>query len=255
MNYNHNYITFYPKLNNDEQEAYIWILKNTKTTSGYNNDKSPEYGIICDWDYGDKINFYSKRPTIINHTLSNYIKLTNIFCSNNEYEVYKECKKNNYKYLFIQPSKDYGSIIKYLNENICKTNNNIINFWEYVTQTLGLISFKSFNSSEHLRLIYIGNTYKGKTPIPYAILEVVDGFNITIKADPYSKAEISIAITLDGTNHIYKQSHITNKDGITTFTVPYTTNYISNRIRTDEKYKISCIKKDKIVRKTISIQE
>lgn len=264
------FIRYLPTASSEAMEAYAWLKRNTPETSGYGDNNKPEYGILAYWDDGNLINYYAKRPTIVNNAMWGYRTMAEIFCSKSEEEAYKLCKEYKVRYIYINPNRTYGNIqgywpyfknqpkrpeYKLLVDDIEFAKDYKEYFWTWICDNLALTSKYAFKPAEHYRVVYVGNTEKNEHPFPYVILEVVEGAELNIEADPESEVTVSLDMQFDGIKYVYKKRLNTNKQGKVTFKLPYTTSHKGGRIITDKIYKILCIQDKNKVKAKVEVPE
>jgi len=57
-----------PAIDNDWIESIKWLEQNSNTTSYWNDaSKTPEYSVLCWWDYGNWVLYGAKRPVVANN--------------------------------------------------------------------------------------------------------------------------------------------------------------------------------------------
>ncbi|MBP5468586.1 MAG: hypothetical protein J6Z11_05005, partial [Candidatus Riflebacteria bacterium] len=97
-------------LNKEEVSLFSWIKNNTPSTSGYSDDKEPEYGILAYWDEGNKISYYTKRPVVVSNSMWGYKTMADIFSSEREKDAFALCNKYRIKYIIFDPSRIVGDL-------------------------------------------------------------------------------------------------------------------------------------------------
>ena len=245
------------KLSKEEVELFSWIKKETPVTSGYSDDKKPEYGILAYWDQGNKISFYTKRPVMVSNSMWGYKTMADIFSSENEKASYSLCQKYKNKYIVLNPSsviskpiKNYWPILKDMPETSEYTlyygevppRDDFDYFYFWLTNHLGLTPLGDFSTTEHFRIVF-ANKNDGNTISKYIMFETVKGAMVDFNLQPNSKVSLSIEFKLGEMSFIYKVNKTTDEKGYCLFILPYSNSYDSGNIITDPFYKVS-IEKD-----------
>lgn len=253
-----------------KMEALGWIYRNTPPTSGYADDEKPEYGILAYWDDGNYINYYAKRPSIVNNAMWGYRTMAHVFSALNEHEAYALCEEYKIRYIFIDPSRNFSPETygywpyfkdlpkkpeyKLLSEKVdyVKDYENYFFFW--LKENLALAPRAQFAAASHFRLVYVGNTEK-KHVFPYALFEKVKGAVLNVEADKNTEVSVSLNIYLDGNEFLHKTKLTTDENGRATFVLPYANSHMGGRVKTDSIYKISCTQNGLTVRAKVVVKE
>ncbi len=249
-------IKIHTNLKKDEITLYNWIKDNTPETSGYSDDKDPEYGVLAYWDDGNKLSFYTKRPVVVSNSLWGYKTMACIFSSENEKEAYELCKKYGVRYTVIAPSRqvedEKNSILRYwpLFKNMPETSEYKLYYGElpqrdsfdffffWLRDNMGLTPMGEFGNSSHFRLVF-ANENDGRTISKYFVFQTVKGAVCKFKALAGAKVSLSMEFNVGEIAFIYKSEKTANEDGVCEFVLPYSNGYDSGNITTDPFYKVS----------------
>ena len=244
-------------LNKEEVSLFSWIKINTPSTSGYYDDKEPEYGILAYWDEGNKISYYTKRPVIVSNSLWGYKTMADIFSSENEKEAFCLSSKYKIKYILLEPSRiienmvlSYWPLFKDMPETseyklyygMVPQKDKFDYFYFWMKDHIGLTPLGDFETTEHFRIVF-ANKNNGVKISKYFLFERVEGAVCDFKAEKGTNISLSTEFNVGEISFIYKQNKISNDDGHCVFVLPYSNNYDNGNILTDPFYKVA-IEKD-----------
>ena len=239
-----------------ELEAYSWIKNNTPETSGYYDTKSPEYGILAYWDFGNQINYFAHRPVIANNMQNGVRNMADIFSSKDEETADKLCEELKVKYVFIEPDRflfpstiDYwpayrkqekGPGYKSLPYNVERSKDYENWFFTWLTKDFGLRSRGDFKSSSNFRIVFANSEINSPT-FSTMLFERVKGAKLVLKAKPSSMASVSLGIKLKKNFFTYRKESKVSDDGYVTFNLPYSCFFNNGTLSTRELYDISLV--------------
>lgn len=255
---NYSRIFYDPSLIKEEVELYSWIKENTPPTSGYYDDKEPEYGILAYWDKGNKISYYTKRPVVTSNSMWGYKTMANIFSCENEQNTFDLLVKNKISYIVLDPSRlENNEILSYwsLFKNMPETSeyklyygdvpqkDRFDYFYFWIKDHIGLTPLGDFGTTEHFRIVF-ANENNGRNVSKYFVFQSVEGADLNFKIIPGAKITLSLNFKVGDMNFIYKTNKISDENGHCRFILPYSTGYNNGNILTDPFYKVAIEKDD-----------
>jgi dolichyl-diphosphooligosaccharide--protein glycosyltransferase len=224
-----------PLIAGDWYKSLEWLEKNTNTTSYYDNpDKTPEYGVLGWWDYGNWILYQGKRPVVTSNfqnrtaieALSKSFYLSESEKTANSFLDEKKCR-----YVITDSDILYGklpALAAWANEDASEYQ-NLKELGSYMAvvptkkfyQTI-LARLHLFDGSKlgRLRLIYESRTAVGQNPPIYRvkIFEYVPGALIKISNASGQRVDVLLNMTSNqGREFIYVN------EGMSEVRVPYST--------------------------------
>ena len=261
------------KIRQSELAAFEWIKNNTPPTSGYYDDKKPEYCILAYWDFGHIINYYTHRPVIANNMQNGVKNMADIFSAKDEETAYKLCEKFFVKYVFMAPDRVlYPSTIDYwpayknqetglgyraLPYNVERSKDYKKWFYTWLNEDLGLRSRGNFGATSNFRIVF-ANAEKNSAFFSTALFERVPGAKLILSGKPNSDASVSLKIMVSGKRLFnYRQEKRVSDSGVVNFTLPYSCYFNNEVVATGEFYEISLVSHEtnkKVVGK-VSIKE
>ena len=251
------YNGFDTKLRESYKTTLEWIAKNTKPTSGFSDNKKPEYGILAYWDIGHAINAYAKRPVIVNNCQWGMKNMAEVFSSTSEKEAKELCSGLGIKYILIMPSRviskdgmDFWPAYKKLPEHdgyralpSSVERSNDCNNWFYIwlKEGLGLHKNAGFDVASNFRIIYANYIDKSFPIADSALFERVEGAKVYLRGKPGSEASLSLKLSISGRLVKYSVEKIVPDDGVICFNIPYSCYFNNGVVSTDELYSISIV--------------
>jgi hypothetical protein len=243
-------------------EAFRWIKENTTQTGGYYDRNRPEYCFYSFWDRGNLINYYAKRPTLVNNAMWGFKKMSAVFTAENENEIYSLCEKYGIKYFYIDDYREFtNEMVRFLRAFKNRSgvpDNSYVFFPEYVDS--GDESINEYEKSLHfwlsdrfaisetvifkqpasrLRIVYCSGN-QPITELPgILIYELVKGAVITGKALPKSEVNLSLECRFQEKSLNYRKRAQADVNGSFAFVVPYANAYECGNVKVGEKYRIS----------------
>ena len=244
------------KVRKSELEAFNWIKNNTPVTSGYYDDKKPEYAILAYWDFGHLINYYAHRPVIANNMQNGVKNMADIFSSKDEESAYKLCEELGVKYVFMAPDRvlfpssiDYWSAYKNqerapgyrsLPYNVERSKDYDKWFFPWLNRDFGLHSRGEFDITSYFRIIFANNeTYSPM--FSTMIFERVPGAKLILSGKPNSTASVSLGIRIGKRFFNYRKTQKVSDSGYVCFNLPYSCRFNNSIVATRELYDISLV--------------
>lgn len=243
-------------------EAAAWLNRNSPETSGYSDDKPPEYGILAMWDMGNLVAYYARRPVVANNMQLGMSRLAQVYAAETEGEAYDACVKNKIRYLFMTRVSAQEYTLDILHE--IKTNSKNAGNSEYIdlnwlhetkqkrqceygktfySWAYDLMTFFSNESfaggATRFRLVYASKNDWGN-PVPeILIFKVVEGALIKGKADPGTPVTVTLDCKIDAAPIKYCLKTVAASDGAYAFRVVYPTGFKGGRIKTGDRYSVT----------------
>jgi asparagine N-glycosylation enzyme membrane subunit Stt3 len=235
-------------------EGYNWIQENTPVTSGYSDEKTPEYGVLSFWDRGNEITCFARRPAVVSNTLRGLGTMAMVFSSETEAEAYEKCKNKRIRYILTEPtyfSNDYMAFLKCVSENASGPEFLFVSeedekkyagaklvesFYHWLTFKAGMKSQAKFGISQHFMLVWVSEA-KIKGAMPAVMLyQAVEGAQVVGKTKPGQRVRLALNVAVDKVLMDYSQETTSDKDGNYSFRVCYPTKNLSGKVETDEFY-------------------
>ena len=255
-----------------ELEAFIWIKNNTPETSGYYDDKKPEYGILAYWDFGHQINYFAHRPVIANNMQNGVKNMADIFSSKDEETAYKLCEELGVKYVFVAPDRVfYTSTIDFwpayrkqergpgyraLPYNVERSKDYDKWFFSWLKNDLGLKNRGDFKTTSNFRIVF-ANEESGSPTYSTMLFEVVKGARLVLHGKPDSIASITLGMKIGNRFVTFRKETKVAENGYVTFILPYSCFYNNGIVFTGELYDISLVSHEtnKRVKGRVAIKE
>ncbi len=242
-------------LENPQIQAFNWISRNTPPTSGYFDDKKPEYSILTYWDQGNLLSYYTRRPVVVNNAMFGYKTMADIFSSTSEEDAWRLCEKKGVKYIFLKTTHQVeGSLCDFwLNfkdqperpgyqleyKDIKRVSSEEYRNWFYfwLQDHLALTPRGKFGASTGFRIIYAA-TSAADVLSPFFLFERVRGARLNILADPGSELLLSLELKAAKMDLAYKTTKNAGADGKISLMLPYANDYHNGNISIDPFYKL-----------------
>lgn len=265
-----NFVKNHEGLSDQQVEIFNWIARNTPPTSGYGDEKRPEYSILSYWDEGNLISYYTKRPVAVNNAMWGFKTMADVFSARSEDEAWNLCQEYGVKYIYLSTFRQYADksyglwpffkdlpkrpeyVLQYKDVPIEKKYDDWFYFW--LLDNLALTPKGNFSSGSRFRAVYAAKAEK-KTLAPYILFERVAGARLQIKADPGTEAVISLELKVSSQELIYKVKKIADQEGNVNFVLPYTTAHHSGRITTDVSYRLGYHYAGRHIRAAVFVDE
>lgn len=193
-----------PEIAGDWYDALNWLEMNSNNTNYYDNpDKTPEYGVLSWWDYGNWILYQAKRPVVVsNFQVKAAIEdATKFYLSEDEKTATEVLDKRGVKYIITDYNMLYGifpAIVAWANkdpsaymtiEDLGGSYITAIPTLKLIHTTLARLHFFDGSDMGRLRLIYESHTIEGQNPVAseLKIFEYVPGAVIKVSTAPGMK--------------------------------------------------------------------
>lgn len=248
------YLGFTVEDRKSDMLAFDWIKKNTPPTSGYSDDKDPEYGILAYWDHGHVITHFAHRPTLANNMQNGIKNMADIFSSTDEETANQICKELKARYVYIQPdrvlypkSMDYWPAYRNqprkpgytaLSSNVERSKDYEEWFYTWIMSDYGLRKRGKFGVAQHFRVVFANEETK-ISGFSNLLMERVDGAKVVLRGRPGTTAEMSIGVTILNKYCVYKNTQTVDNDGFVRFNLPYSCWFNNGVVSTGELYEIS----------------
>lgn len=219
-----------------------WIRENTpKVSNYYEPNRSPEYGIVAEWSYGELVELIAERPTLTtgNHEtgIDGIIASNRIFQSRTEAEAVKLMKELRLRYIILQDElSPWTGKVEEIGESgpdpykrahlatkqditrrdyMQLTNVRMHRFWGAGNEKEGAEPLQRF------RLI---NVTGGDSEYATMLFELVEGARLSVKVAPGTVAAISTKIRPKGAKAVdWKLTRKAGADGRFEIFLPYAT--------------------------------
>jgi asparagine N-glycosylation enzyme membrane subunit Stt3 len=221
-----------PQIAGDWYESLNWLEQNSNSTSWYDNpDKTPEYGVMSWWDYGNWIIYQARRPVVANNFQTGIADASKFYLSESEDIAMAVLDVRKTKYVITDYDMLYGklsAIAIWANKDPSQYQ-SIQDMGPYMTvvptkklyqTTLALLHFIDGSSLGHLRLIHESHSIVGQNPPTSSlkIFEYVPGAVIRVSPAPKQKLVALVNMTSNqGRKFMYVN------EGISEVKVPYST--------------------------------
>lgn len=100
-----------PMIKGDWQESMAWLKENSNPTSFFDAPvKTPEYSVMCWWDYGNWIMYMAERPVVASSFQAGWEDAAKFYLSESE-DLKCHCaagREGGSKYVFLDHSMAYG---------------------------------------------------------------------------------------------------------------------------------------------------
>lgn len=268
--HNFHWSTSFATIDKPLVELYTWIRRNTPETSGYFDEKKPEYGILSFWDEGNHIAFYARRPAVVNNAMWGYKTMADIFSAKTEDAARQLCQKYGVRYIVMNTFKERGDgsytfwntyknmpevpEYSYVTAGIVEDPDYKKTFFFWLLDNLALGTRALFDPAAHFRLVYASDSPDDVRP-PWLLYENVAGARVSVQADPSSVVQISIELTIGKSKYLFKKSQNTDENGLADLVVPYSTSHKGGRIQTEPYYKVSFYKDSVFTKAMLQVAE
>jgi len=221
-----------PQIAGDWYNSLNWLEKNSNTTSWYDNpDKTPEYGVLSWWDYGNWVLYQAKRPVVSNNFQTGVMDASKFYLSEDENAATAVLDARRTKYVITDYDLLYGkfpALAMWANKDTSEYQSiqDLGNYMAVVPTkklyqtTLALLHFIDGSSLGRFRLIYESHTIVGQNPPTSSlkIFEYVPGALIKVSNSPGKKVVALLNMTSNqGRKFIYVN------EGTSEVRVPYST--------------------------------
>ncbi len=226
-----------PEVEGDWQESIAWLKDNSNVTSYFASpEKTPEYSVMCWWDYGNWIMYLAERPVVANNFQAGWEDAAKFYLSEREENATALMDARGSRYVFVDHSMAYGklgAITTWANEDILtyfKAEDAGSQIQVFPTErlfntTLGKLYFRDGAETGHFRLIYESKTFVGENPPKsyVKVFEYVPGALIRIRSGPDQNVGAILNMTSNQDRAFIYANEAVKRDGVFEVRVPYST--------------------------------
>ncbi|MDD1759212.1 MAG: glycosyltransferase family 39 protein [Methanothrix sp.] len=227
-----------PMIKGDWQESMAWLKENSNATSFFDNpEKTPEYSVMCWWDYGNWIMYMAERPVVASNFQAGWEDAAKFYLSEREENATALLDERGSKYVFLDHSMAYGklgAIANWANEDLTTyftaqdysgTQITVIPTQRLFNTTLGKLYYFDAAGTSHFRLIYESKTFLGENPAKaqVKIFEYVPGALIRVRTGPDQKVGCVLNMTSNQDRPFIYANQAAPKEGLLEMRVPYST--------------------------------
>jgi len=199
-----------PMIKGDWQESMAWLKENSNATSFFDAPvKTPEYSVMCWWDYGNWIMYMAERPVVASNFQAGWEDAAKFYLSESEENATALLDERGSKYVFLDHSMAYGklgAIANWAHEDLTTyfmaqdysgTQITVIPTQRLFNTTLGKLYYFDAAGTGHFRLIYESKTFLGENPAKAQvnIFEYVPGALIRVRTGPDQKVGCVLNMT------------------------------------------------------------
>ncbi|MGV8175240.1 MAG: STT3 domain-containing protein, partial [Methanothrix sp.] len=221
----------------DWQESIVWLKDNSNATSFYDSpEKTPEYSVMCWWDYGNWIMYLGERPVVANNFQTGWEDAAKFYLSEKEEDATALMDARGSRYVFVDYSMAYGklgAITNWANENLLtyfRAEDAGSQIKVYPTErlfntTLGKLYYFDGAETGHFRLIHESKTFIGENPPKsyVKVFEYVPGALIRIRSGPDQNVGAILNMTSNQDRAFIYANEAVKRDGVFEVSVPYST--------------------------------
>ena len=193
----------------DWQESLSWLKENSNTTSFFASPQNtPEYSVMCWWDYGNWVLYLSERPVVANNFQVGVADAAKFYLSESEQEATDVLDARGSRYIIVDYDlifTKFAGLTSWANEDIKsyrKVEKNgsqsiVKSLGRFNNTTLAKLYFLDGSTTDHFRLIYESKTSFGERPAKseVKIFEYVPGALIKVRAAPDQKVVALLNMT------------------------------------------------------------
>jgi asparagine N-glycosylation enzyme membrane subunit Stt3 len=257
--------------------AMNWIRDNTPPTSGFLDNKTPEYGIYNYWHSGNVVNYYAQRPTIVNNTMVGYGKMAEIFCAADEESAYSICEKYGIRYFYINSFYDFSDrLVRFMRAYYLRpgvTGTEYLFFPDYIDNPEDSFMFdKTFHywlrnklaiepsgmfseAASRLRIVYCDEYHSANMLPTYLLYELVRGAVVKGNADAGSEVEVALDCRFADVETRYRRKVKVSDQGDFSIRLPYANSWKNGNVETGSAYQISVFIDGKMSERSFSLSE
>ena len=225
-----------PMIKGDWQESMAWLKENSNATSFFDApEKTPEYSVMCWWDYGNWIMYMAERPVVASNFQAGWEDAAKFYLSESEENATALLDERGSKYVFLDHSMAYGklgAIANWAHEDLTTyfmaqdysgTEITVIPTQRLFNTTLGKLYYFDAAGTSHFRLIYESRTFLGENPAKaqVKIFEYVPGALIRVRTGADQKVGCVLNMTSNQDRPFIYANQATPKDGVMEMRVPY----------------------------------
>ena len=227
-----------PMIKGDWQESMAWLKENSNATSFFDAPvKTPEYSVMCWWDYGNWIMYMAERPVVASNFQAGWEDAAKFYLSESEENATALLDERGSKYVFLDHSMAYsklGAIANWAQEDLTTyfmaqdysgTQITVIPTQRLFNTTLGKLYYFDAAGTGHFRLIYESRTFLGENPAKaqVKIFEYVPGALIRVRTGPDQKVGCVLNMTSNQNRPFIYANQAAPKEGVLEMRVPYST--------------------------------
>ena len=227
-----------PMIKGDWQESMAWLKENSNATSFFDAPvKTPEYSVMCWWDYGNWIMYMAERPVVASNFQAGWEDAAKFYLSESEENATALLDERGSKYVFLDHSMAYGklgAIANWAHEDLTTyfmaqdysgTQITVIPTQRLFNTTLGKLYYFDAAGTGHFRLIYESRTFLGENPAKaqVKIFEYVPGALIRVRTGPDQKVGCVLNMTSNQDRPFIYANQAAPKNGVMEMRVPYST--------------------------------
>lgn len=227
-----------PMIKGDWQESMAWLKENSNATSFFDAPvKTPEYSVMCWWDYGNWIMYMAERPVVASNFQAGWEDAAKFYLSESEENATALLDERGSKYVFLDHSMAYsklGAIANWAQEDLTTyfmaqdysgTQITVIPTQRLFNTTLGKLYYFDAAGTGHFRLIYESRTFLGENPAKaqVKIFEYVPGALIRVRTGPDQKVGCVLNMTSNQDRPFIYANQAAPREGVLEMRVPYST--------------------------------
>ena len=227
-----------PMIKGDWQESMAWLKENSNATSFFDAPvKTPEYSVMCWWDYGNWIMYMAERPVVASNFQAGWEDAAKFYLSESEENATALLDERGSKYVFLDHSMAYsklGAIANWAQEDLTTyfmaqdysgTQITVIPTQRLFNTTLGKLYYFDAAGTGHFRLIYESRTFLGENPAKaqVKIFEYVPGALIRVRTGPDQKVGCVLNMTSNQDRPFIYANQAAPKECVLEMRVPYST--------------------------------
>jgi dolichyl-diphosphooligosaccharide--protein glycosyltransferase len=248
-----NYATDAVSVGPEWQDSLDWLASSTPETSYYlDPSKTPEYGVLSWWDYGNWIVYIGKRPVVSNNFQTGMEDSANFFLTDSEKEAKEIIDKLNVKYVITDAlmaegkfsaiadigGKNVGDYydVETVKENtgfktVATPKQALLQTQVYKLQKLDGTSLGNYRLVHESTMNSTGNTNSSEDTVK--IFEYVKGATLSGTASPNATVMATLEISTNtGRKFVYQRGDIADENGLFEITVPYPSESTVNGVTT-----------------------
>ncbi|MGV8126353.1 MAG: STT3 domain-containing protein [Methanothrix sp.] len=227
-----------PMIKGDWQESMAWLKENSNATSYFDAPvKTPEYSVMCWWDYGNWIMYMAERPVVASNFQAGWEDAAKFYLSESEENATALLDERGSKYVFLDHSMAYGKLgaianwaqedltTYFMAQDYSGTQITVIPTQRLFNTTLGKLYYFDAAGTGHFRLIYESRTFLGENPAKaqVKIFEYVPGALIRVRTGPDQKVGCVLNMTSNQDRPFIYANQAAPKEGVLEMRVPYST--------------------------------
>ena len=227
-----------PMIKGDWQESMAWLKENSNATSYFDAPvKTPEYSVMCWWDYGNWIMYMAERPVVASNFQAGWEDAAKFYLSESEENATALLDERGSKYVFLDHSMAYGklgAIANWAHEDLTTyfmaqdysgSQITVIPTQRLFNTTLGKLYYFDAAGTSHFRLIYESKTFLGENPAKaqVKIFEYVPGALIRVRTGADQKVGCVLNMTSNQDRPFIYANQAAPREGVLEMRVPYST--------------------------------